>query len=621
MMKINVLEGFAAGLRPIPLMTISEWADRNRMLSSESSAEPGPWRTSRTPYLREIQDNLSPNSPVQEVIAAKGVQLGFTEGGLNVVGCYIDIAPCPIMYVMPTIEMSKGISESRIDPMIDFSPSLKKRVKPSRSRDSGNTKFTKRYPGGVLVLSGANSAASLRSRPVKVLVLDEVDAYPLSVDNEGSPIALAEKRTSTFGSKRKIYKLSTPTIDGQSVITSEYEDSDQRKYYVPCPHCDHKQELIFENLKWTEKDYSSVLYFCEECGTGIEERYKPRMLEGGEWIATAPEKSSPYRKGYHINSLYSPLGWLGWAQIAEQWEKAQNDVNLMRVFVNTILGETYKDKGEAPPWENLYNRREPYQINRPPVEVQFITAGVDVQRDRLELEIVGWCKGKRSFSIDFRVLLGDTSARAVWDQLAEVVSETWVREDGAHLTLRLMAVDSGYNTQEVYAFCRRFDITRVIPVKGQESQQNMVSPPRQVDVTAAGKKIGKTKVYHVGISLIKSELYGFLRQDRDEHGNIPYGFCHFPQYDQHYFRGLTAEQLQMKTNKRGYRVYEWVKKYDRNEPLDCRVYARAAAAVVGIDRHENNEAFWSSMKQEERTPAKSSRDKSGVDRRNRTGFW
>lgn len=591
-MKSNVLDGFADGLKPIPLTTVSQWADKNRFLSSESSAEPGPWRTSRTPYLKDILDDLSPNSPVNEVIAMKGVQLGYTEGGLCVVGCYIDIAPCPIMYVMPTLDMSKAISETRIDPMIEMSPSLKKRVNPSRSRDSGNTKFTKRYPGGVLVLSGANSAASLRSRPVKVLVLDEVDAYPLSVDNEGSPIALAEKRTSTFGSKRKIYKLSTPTVQGQSVITTEYDKTDKRKYHVPCPHCDHKQELEFENLKWDEGKYDTVMYYCRSCGAGIEERYKPRMLENGEWVVTAPENKNAYRKGYHINSLYSPLGWLSWAQIAQQWEEAQKDTNLMRVFVNTILGEAYREKGEAPPWENLYNRRETYRMNQPPAEVAFITVGVDVQKDRLELEVVGWCRNKRTYSVDFRVLMGDTSSRPVWDDLAKVVSETWTREDGAEIGMRLMAVDTGYNTQHVYDFCKRFDVTRVIPVKGNESQQVMVAPPRQVDVTASGKKIGRVKVWHVGVSVIKSELYGFLRQEKDENGNIPYGYCHFPQYEPNYFRGLTAEELQMKMNSRGYRVYQWVKKYDRNEPIDCRVYARAAASVVGLDRFENNEKFW-----------------------------
>ncbi len=595
-MRYNFLDGLLNSLKPTPLMTVSEWSDKNRYLTSESAAEPGKWKTSRTPYLREIIDNMSPNNPINEIVFIKGVQLGATEGALNSVGCFIDIAPCPIMYVMPTLEMSKAISESRVDPMIENSPALREKVRPNRERDAGNTKFVKKFPGGVLVLSGANSAASLRSRPVKVLVLDECDAYPVNVDDEGSPISLAEKRTSTFGAKRKVYKLSTPTIEGQSVIESEYLTSEQRKYFVPCPHCSHKQHLVFDNLKWDKGKPETAMYHCEECGAGIEERFKSWFMaeeNGAEWISTVPLNQKPLRRGYHLNSLYSPIGWLSWADIAQQFEDATNDVNKLRVFVNTILGETWKEKGEAPPWENLYNRRETYRLNIPNNEVVFLTAGVDVQKDRLELEIVGWCRGKRSYSVDYRVISGDTSSPAVWNELAKVVGETWQREDGVELPLRLMSVDTGYNTQHVYDFCRRFDITRVIPIKGQDKQQLMVSAPKAVDVSAAGKKIGKVRVWHVGVSLIKSEVYGFLKLEKDEKGVPPSGYCHFPQYNHEYFRGITAEHLQFKTDKRGFKTYEWVKKYERNEPLDCRVYARAAASVLGMDRFKDE--HWTEM--------------------------
>lgn len=580
---IHIGRGFFDALKPIPLMKVSEWADRFRRLTSESAAEPGPWATDRTPYLREVMDSLSPNSSINEVIVSKGVQLGFTESGLNMAGCYIDLDPCPIMYVMPTIEMSKAISESRVDPMIENSPSLFDKVRPNRERDSGNTKFVKRYAGGILILSGANSAASLRSRPVRVLVLDEVDAYPLDVDNEGSPIALAEKRTSTFGAKRKIYKLSTPTIEGQSVIQSALEETEQRKFFLPCPHCEHMQHLEFGNLKWTKGDPDSVLYFCNDCGSGIEERFKTTMMAQGEWRATVPGKQLFNKRGYHINSLYSPLGWLSWSEIAKQFEDAEKDESLMKVFVNTILGETWKERGESPPWENLYNRRETYKTNSPPKEVSFITAGVDIQRDRIELEIVGWCKGKRSYSLDYRVLLGDTSSKEVWDELAAVVGETWEREDGIVMPLKLMAVDTGYNTTSVYQFCNRFDVTRVIPVKGQAKQPLVVSAPRAVNTTAAGKRVGRVKLWNVGVNIVKSEIYGWLRLERGEDNSAPAGYCHFPEYDSHFFKMLTAEHIQTRIV-RGYQVSEWVKKYERNEALDCRVYARAAASVVGIDR-------------------------------------
>ena len=588
--EIDLIRGFLDALRPIPVTTISKWADEFRRLTSESAAEPGKWNTDRTPYLREVMDSLSPNTPINEVIVSKGVQLGFTESGLNMVGTYMDIDPCPIMYVMPTIEMAKAVSESRVDPMIENSPSLAAKVRPNKEKDSGNTKFHKRFPGGILVLSGANSGASLRSRPVRVLVLDEVDAYPLNVDNEGSPISLAEKRTSTYGAKKKIYKLSTPTVEGQSVIQAAYEQTEQRKFFVPCPDCGHMQHLEFTNLKWDKGKYDDVKYFCEGCGVGIEERFKTTMMAAGEWRALVPGLQNPTKRGYHINSLYSPLGWMSWSEIAEEFERADKskDDNLMRVFVNTILGETWKEKGEAPEWQNLYNRRESYKTNRPPKEVAFLTMGADIQRDRIELEVVGWCKGKRSYSIDYRVLVGDTSKADVWEQLRAVIGEQWEREDGVIMPIRITCIDSGYNTTMVYDFCGKFSDGRVIPTKGQDKQPTIVAPPKQVNVTKAGKKIGRVKVWNVGVNIVKSELYGWLRLEASEAGDVPDGYCHFPQYNQHYFKMLTAEQVQTKIV-RGFPRSEWVKIYDRNEALDCRVYARAAATIVGIDRWKDSD--------------------------------
>lgn len=582
---MELVKGLLDALRPVPLMKVSDWADKNRRLTSESAAEPGRWKTSRTPYLREIMDNLSPNSPINEVGAVKGVQLGFTESGLNMVGCYIDVDPCPIMYVMPTIEMSRAISESRVDPMIENSPSLRDKVRPNKERDAGNTKFVKRFPGGLLKMSGANSAASLRSRPVKVLVLDEVDAYPLSVDNEGSPISLAEKRTSTFGAKRKIYKLSTPTIEGVSVIQKGYDLSEQRRFFVPCPHCGAYQHLQFSRMKWDEGKPETVRYHCEHCEDPIEERFKTAMMAKGEWRATVPAAQHPLKRWYHINSLYSPLGWLSWSDIIQQYEDAGEDENLVKVWVNTILGETWKERGDSPQWESLYNRRDTYAQNRPPMEVCFLTAGVDVQKDRIELEIVGWGKGKRSYSVDYRVLLGRTSEEAVWDELAKVVSETWTRADGLQMQLMMMAVDSGYNTQEVYDFCRRMGLGRVIPTKGNPRQAMIVANPRAVHTMRNGRKVNDVKVWNVGVSIIKSELYGWLNMQKAEDGTTPAGYCSFPQYEQHYFKMLTAEKNTLVINKKGFQEYQWVlPSGNRNEALDCRVYARAAAAVVGMDR-------------------------------------
>lgn len=581
----ELLQGLYDGFAPVKKLTVSEWSDKYRILTSESSAKPGRWRTSRVPFLKQIMDDLSPMSPINEVVVMKGVQLGFTESGLNMVGAYIDLDPCAIMYVMPTIEMSKGISESRIDPMVENCDSLRRKIRPAKEKDSGNTKLKKQYPGGVLVLAGANSAASLRSRPVKVLVLDEVDGYPLNVDKEGSPISLAEKRTSTYGAQRKIYKLSTPTLYGQSVIEPEFEATDKRYYFVPCPHCGAIQHLQWVQMRWTPGNYDSVRYECEHCEEHIEERFKTQMLEAGKWIATAPENAKKNKTGYHLNSLYSPLGWLSWSQIVEEWEKAQKDVNLLQVFVNTILGETWKEKGDAPEWEMLFNKREQYKPNVVPNEVVLLTMGVDVQGNRIEMEIVGWCEGKKSYSIDYRILEGDTSSSSseVWKALLAVVNETFVREDGNQMQIRLTCLDSGFNTQTVYNFCRDFGGSRVVPVKGNKNQPVISQNPTQVDTLKNGKRVGSVRLWNIGVGIVKSELYGWLKQNKSETGIAPDGYCYFPEYGPNYFKGLVSEQLQFRLVK-GYRVYEWVKIFERNEPLDCRVYARAASHILGIDR-------------------------------------
>jgi len=611
---MQLIKGFLDGLRPVRKVTVSEWADTNRYLTTESAAEPGLWRTARTPYLKEIMDALSPTSLTKEVVTVKGVQLGFTESALNIVGCYIDLSPTPIMYVMPTVEMSRAISEGRIDPMVEHSDVLKLKVRPARERDSGNTKLVKRFPGGILVLSGANSAASLRSRPVRVLILDEIDAYPLNIDNEGSPVSLAEKRTSTFGSRKKIFKLSTPTIEGASIIQREFDSTDQRKYFVPCPHCNEKQELKFENLIWDKGKPETVKYSCSFCGAMIEERSKNNMLIGGEWRSMVPEKRCDEKIGFHLNSLYSPLGWKSWADIAEEWEKAQGDTNLLRVFINTILGETWKEMGDAPEWQFLFDRREKYALNKPKKEVVFITCGVDAQKDRLEVEIVGWCRKKISYSLDYRVLLGDTSSKQVWDKLSEIVAESWIREDGVQLPMKLMAVDTGYNTTEVYEFCRRFDSSIVIPVKGQDKQPVIISAPKYVDVNTKTGKKGKLRLFNVGVSMLKSELYGWLRLRIDE-GVEPAGYCHFPEYGEDYFKGITAEELKFKIT-HGFRQFFWEKRFARNEPLDARNYARAAASIVGMDRF--NDGHWDRM-DGSNSPAK--RPDSSKKKKKESSFW
>jgi phage terminase large subunit GpA-like protein len=409
----------ADGARPDPLLTVSEWADQYRTLSQRASAEPGPWRTERTPYLGAIMDCLSPSSPVETVVLQKGAQVGGTECGNNWIGYVIHQAPGPMLAVQPTVDLAKRNSKQRIDPLIEESHVLRELVSDPRSRDSGNTMLAKEFPGGILVMTGANSAVGLRSMAARYLFLDEVDAYPGDVDGEGDPVNLALARTRTFA-RRKVFMISTPKITGRSRIEPSFDDSDQRYYWVPCPHCNEFQILKFAQVRWPKGEPEKAVYVCEHCGAEIENHEKHWMLPRGEWRAAEPGLGKA--AGFHLSSLYSPVGWFSWADAAAMFAEAQKNPALLQVFVNTVLGETWALQGEAPEWQRLYDRREDYLIGTVPNGGLFLTAGVDIQKDRIELEVVAWGRGKESWSVDYQVLEGQTTEGAVWQKLTAVLN-------------------------------------------------------------------------------------------------------------------------------------------------------------------------------------------------------
>ena len=585
----------AAGARPDPLLTISQWADRYRWLSQRASAEHGRWRTERTPYLREIMDCLSPMSLIERTVFMKGAQIGGTECGNNWMGYIIHQAPGPMMAVQPTVEMAKRNSKQRIDPLIEESEVLRKLVRDPRSRDSGNTVLSKDFPGGVLVMTGANSAVGLRSMAARYLFLDEVDAYPGDVEGEGDPITLAMARTRTFA-RRKVFLVSTPKITGMSRIESAYEESDQRKYWVPCPTCREFQILKFAQLRWPKGDPQSAVYICEHCGQEIRNHQKQSMLARGEWRAGA--KGDGRTAGFHISSLYSPVGWFSWGDAAKQFEQAQKNPALLQVFVNTVLGETWTLLGEAPEWQKLYDRREDYKVGLVPHGGLFLTAGADVQKDRIEVEIAAWGRGKESWSVDYRVFEGDTSRAAVWEKLTGLLNESFTTESGLELPIMQLAVDSGFATIEVYQWARRQG-GRVLVIKGDSRTPSLIGSASPVEVGPMGAKLKRgVRVWPVNSGMAKEELYRWLRQDRPTDEDVakgipfPSGYCHFPRYSEEYFKQITAEQLVTKIVK-GYRRHEWQKMRERNEALDCRVYARAAAGRVGIDRFQ--EKHWTDL--------------------------
>jgi len=595
---LDIERAWREGLVPDPLLSVSEWSDRHRMLSSKASSEPGRWRTSRTPYLKAIMDCLSPTSPVERVVFMKAAQLGATEMGSNWIGYVIHHAPGPMMAVWPTVEMAKRNSKQRIDPLIDESSILRELIAPARSRDSGNTILAKEFRGGVLVMTGANSAVGLRSMPVRYLFLDEVDGYPIDVDGEGSAVALAEARTRTF-SRRKIFIVSTPTIAGVSTIEREYEASDQRRYFVPCPHCGHRQWLRFEQLRWERGEDGNfpdtAAYVCESCEVPIPEHHKTWMLEHGEWRAMADGASRT--AGFHLSSLYSPIGWRSWKDVAAAWESAiskeAGSAAAIKTFKNTELGETWVEEGEAPDWQRLLERREGYRIGTIPVGGLLLTAGADVQKDRIEVSIWAFGRGKESWLVEHRVLMGDTARDEVWKLLAGVLRETWTHETGCQLGLGRLALDTGFATQEAYAFVRSVRDPRLMGVKGVARGAALVGTPTAVDATSGGKKLRRgIKVFSVAGGIAKLEFYNNLRKAPEvaEDGvtiRYPAGFVHLPKVDAEFLQQLCAEQLITRRDRNGFAIREWQKMRERNEALDCYVYARAAAAASGLDRFED----------------------------------
>lgn len=579
-------DAFLAGLAPDPIMTVSQWADANRVLP-ESSAIPGRWKTARVPYMREPMDSLSAHSGVETTVIMAAAQVAKTEVLLNFLGYCIDQVPAIVLVVQPTLEMAKRFSRERLRSMLEECPVLRSSVRPSRSRDSGNTTLSKVFRGGVLNLAGANAAAGLRSTPARVVLMDEVDAYPIDVEGEGDPVELARARTRTFANAR-ILLTSTPTIEGRSRIAAAYAETDQRKYFVPCPSCSHEQVLVWANLKYEDDDPATARYACEKCGDLIGEEHKAWMLANGKWKPTAESKSGA--RGYHVSALYTAPGLgLSWSACVAEWLKAREvGPERLRVFVNTVLGETWREKGEAPEWKRLYQRRETYPAGVVPRGAVLLTAGADVQGDRIEVEIVGWGPRHESWSVGYYVLPGDTATTAPFDALEELISRTWPRADGGELPIRLTAIDSGFRTQHVYEWTRDRPAGRVIATKGRDTLQQLVGAPKVVDIASTGKRVKRrgARVWEVGVSLAKAELYAWLKREPPLHPGdpFPHGFCHYPEYPESWFMGLTAEELVPVRLRTGAIRLEWHKLRERNEPLDCRVLARAAAYVVGVDR-------------------------------------
>lgn len=589
-----------AAWQPPARMSLSAWAEEHFYLSPESSAEAGRWRT--LPYQRGIMDALT-DPDVERVSVMKSSRIGWTKCGNALIAYHMHQDPCPVMVVQPTIEDARGYSQEEIAPMLRDCPVLTPLAAPARTRDSGNTILAKRFRGGSLTLVGANSPRGFRRVSRRVLFLDEVDGYPLSAGQEGDPITLAIRRTEYYWD-RKIATGSTPTVAGVSRIEQLFQGGDQRRYYVPCPHCGEHQVLVFPQFRWPKGRPELAVYICRVCGSEIEHTHKRAMVEAGEWRAGPhaqfPNDPAPGpftgHASFHIWAAYSYSPNATWGQLAAEFAEAQRGgPETLKTFVNTVLGEPWREKGEAPEWERLYARRDRYALGTCPPGVLFLTAGVDVQKDRLVYEVVGWGREKRSWSVDVGVLPGDTAdltAKGPWGQLEALLNRTYPHASGVELGIQMLAVDSGAFTQTVYAWARTKPMNRVMAVKGFQAQRVLVAAPSSVEITVRGRKLKRGyKVWPVGTDVAKTELYGWLSlqaptdEERQAGAVDPPGYCRFPEHGEDYFKQLTAEQLVKTRTRKGYVVMTWEPIPGReNHQLDCRNYARAAAAIVGIDR-------------------------------------
>lgn len=516
----------------------------------------------------------------------KSAQIGWTEILGNAIGFFMHQDPSPMLLVQPTGAMAQAWSKDRLNPMLRDTPVLRGKVKDERTRKSdrnerGNTVLHKRFPGGSLAIIGANSPSSLASRPIRVVLFDEVDRYPKNVgrveQREGNVVSLAKKRTTTFWN-RKIFGGSTPTIKGFSEIEFRYENSDQRKYFVPCPDCHEFQVLRWENIKWDRDAAGDHLpntarYACVHCGSLIEERYKMQMLRAGEWRATKPFNGVA---GFHIWEAYSP--WVTWAEMVANFLKSKEDPTDFQTFVNTSLGETWQDKGAEVSSKGLPERRAPYDYDHMPDDALLLTLGVDVQDNRIELGLDAWGQGEINWKFPNKIIYGDPSQDAIWAELDTFLTRKFRTESGRELMIEACCVDSGgHHTQTVYNYCAKRKQYRVFAIKGTAGTGHLAWPKEPTKTKATG-----AEVFVIGVDTIKDVLFGRL-QKITEPGK--FGYVHFSTgCTDEYFRQLTSEVVVTKYIQ-SRKIRYWVPKNSkvRQEALDCWVYSYAAKEARAAD--------------------------------------
>lgn len=562
-------------LRPPRAQTVSEWADKNRILVSESSAESGQWRTDRAPYQREIMDSFT-QPGIYEIDIISSAQVGKSEIVLNMLGRAIDADPGPILYVQPTDKVAEDYSKRRIAPMLAACPALRRKVYAAKGRDSNNTITLKTFPGGSLAIVGANSPADLASKPIRYLLFDEIDRFPPSVGAEGDPIALAERRTETFRHNRRIVKTSTPTVKDASPIEKAYMHGTQEEWRTQCPHCNVYSFIRFEDIKFDKREFkdedgninysvSNVRWECPLCKRPTAEHEAKRCP--GKWVARNEEALKNGVRSFKINAFMSP--WSDWGDICLSFLKAGNDPELLKTFHNTMLGESWewRDKNGVP--DSLYNRREDY-LSEVPDEVLVLTMGIDTQDNRLEYEVVGWDRNEQSWGIEYGIIPGRADSEETWAEVDSLLERGFKKRNGTQLRVLATFIDSGgHFTTEVYRECAKRHARHIWPIKGMGGEGRTYV--RQMKDTNVKNLVG----FIIGVDNGKEAV--MYCSGIDKPGPR---YMHFPKapekgYDREYFKGLISE-TQVFHRRGGRTQIVWEKTHERNEPLDIRNYARAA---------------------------------------------
>lgn len=556
-------------------MTLSEWADANRVLSAESSAEQGRWRTSRAEYQRGIMDAIT-DPAVRMVVVRKPSQVGWTELINNVVGYFIDRDPASMLIMQPTVKMAETWSKKRLTPMLRDTPCLRGKIKDAKSRDSDNTILEKGFPGGYMAIVGANTPSDLASRPIRVVLADEVDKYPASAGDAGDPLALASSRQVTFWNRKTLIG-STPLLKATSVIEREYEAGDRREFRVPCPDCGHLQVLRWEQVVWDKgaagHKPETAAYVCEECGTLWTDAQRWRAISCGKWMATAPFWGVA---SFAISGMMSP--WMTLEDIVRKFLSSKDWPLKLRQWVNEVKGEAWEERGEAASADALAGRLEVYDGDTLPSAVRLVTAGVDTQDDRLELTFVGWGDGEEAWVIRHDLLMGDTAELAVWDELDRALRDTtFTAEDGRRLKVRATCVDSGgHRGAMVLSFARARASRRIYATKGIGNDHRGSKPiwgRAMLQTRNAGDRL-----WAVGVDTGKDDLAARLRIVPGEEPTPK--AVHFPAVglSADYFEQLTAEHAVTEITRDGRKVRRWKMKpgHERNEAMDCFILSHAA---------------------------------------------